>query len=297
MKYYLSKIRTQYHKATHSLEISKLGFDIVSGCQLRCIGCPNSIIKPKIKPISLSDFEACLSNIDADRIKVFRLFNFGEPLLHPDLPHLVNQIRNYNFKVGKIEISTNTQNCNFENLAETLKGKELDILVCSCDGDGTPAEYERLRPPAKWIKFVEFLTKAKELRDRYHPNLKLITRSICETEEGKARWRGVVEPLGWTPQFRGWLHLPGSERTKTVDLPHRNGLCTYMADVERYCYIDSDSNVVPCCVHPQAFLLGNLKEMKLSKILTSKVRFNYREQLQKNRSSLPICSKCDIFNN
>ena len=295
MKYYFSKIRTQYQKATRKLEISKFGFDIVSGCQLRCIGCPNSIIKPKIRPISVADFEQCLGNIDVNVIKVFRLFNFGEPLLHPDLPLLVNQIRKYDFKVDKIEISTNTQNSNFENLTEIFKGKELDILACSCDGDGTPAEYERLRPPAKWSRFIEFLTKAGELKERYHPNLKLITRSICETEEGKARWRELVEPLGWTPQFRDWMHLPGSERTKSVELPNKNGLCYYMSNVERYCYVDADANVVPCCVHPQAFLLGNLKEEKLSTILASRLRFNYQRQLQENRVSLPVCRKCDIF--
>ena len=295
MNFYLSKIRTSYQKAVGRLTISKLGFDIVSGCQLRCVGCPNSIIQPKIKTISLSDFEECLRNIDVNRIKVFRLFNFGEPMLHPDLPGLVNQVRKYNFKVGKIEISTNTQSCNFENLAETFRGKELDILACSCDGDGTPSEYERLRPPAKWSKFLEFLTKAKELRDRYHPNLKLITRSICETEEGRARWRRVVEPLGWTPQFRGWLNLPGTVRTKTVEIKNRNGLCYYMGDVERYCYIDAEANVVPCCVHPQAFLLGNLRERKLSDILTSRIRFNYQRKLLESRNHLPVCKECDIF--
>ncbi len=295
MNFFLSKARTFYQKAMGILTISKLGFDIVSGCQLRCIGCPNSIIQPKIKTISLSDFEKCLSNIDVNRIKVFRLFNFGEPLLHPNLPLLVNQIRKLDFKVGKIEISTNTQNCNFESLAETFRGKELDILACSCDGDGTPAEYERLRPPAKWSKFIEFLTKAKELRDRYHPNLKLITRSICETEEGRTRWRKVVEPLGWTPQFRGWLNLPGTGRIKPVEIQNRNGLCYYMGDVERYCYIDAEANVVPCCVHPRAFMLGNLMESKLSDILMSRVRFNYQKTLLGKRHLLSVCKECDIF--
>ena len=29
--------------------IYNLHFDIVHGCQLRCVGCPNSILQPKIK--------------------------------------------------------------------------------------------------------------------------------------------------------------------------------------------------------------------------------------------------------
>jgi hypothetical protein len=35
-------------------------FDIVQGCQLRCLGCPNSTLQPKIKRMSREDFERCL---------------------------------------------------------------------------------------------------------------------------------------------------------------------------------------------------------------------------------------------
>src|SRR5581483_1018256 len=61
-------------------------FDIVGGCQLRCVGCPNSTILNKVTRQTPSDFAACLSNIDVEHVALFRLFNYGEPLLHDDLP-------------------------------------------------------------------------------------------------------------------------------------------------------------------------------------------------------------------
>ena len=59
-----------------------LHFDIVNGCQLRCVGCPNSTLEPKIQRISIDDFDLCMGNIDVERIHTLRLFNYGEPLLH-----------------------------------------------------------------------------------------------------------------------------------------------------------------------------------------------------------------------
>src|SRR5512136_2389955 len=45
-----------------------LHFDIVHGCQLRCIACPNSTLESKIQMVTVEDFGRCLSNIDVERI-------------------------------------------------------------------------------------------------------------------------------------------------------------------------------------------------------------------------------------
>ena len=68
-------------------------FDIVHGCQLRCVGCPNSTLEPKIQRIAVDDFAKCLANIDVERIHTLRLFNYGEPLLHKQLASIVAQDR------------------------------------------------------------------------------------------------------------------------------------------------------------------------------------------------------------
>jgi len=73
--------------------IGTFHFDIVQGCQLRCIGCPNSILLPKIDHITPEAFDVCLQNVDVKRVKVMRLFNFGEPFLHPDLKGLMDVLK------------------------------------------------------------------------------------------------------------------------------------------------------------------------------------------------------------
>jgi radical SAM protein with 4Fe4S-binding SPASM domain len=263
-------------------EIGRLGIDIVHGCQLRCIGCPNSILLPKVKYMSLKD----------SRVMCLRLFNFGEPLLHHDVPGILNIIPKQLFEVGLVEISTNAQVQDFPMLAEIFKTGMLDRLVVSCDGDGTKDEYERLRPPAKWEKLIEFLTKAKEYRDACSKKTRLVTRNIVEDDKHKQRWIELLEPLGFTPHCRPWIRLPGSKKYPLDGDPRAiDGLCQYMQ--KKNLYVDYDGTVVPCCVHPRAGVLGNLMDSKYSEIYRSNSRRDFVEQLRNHRKDMAICGKCD----
>lgn len=274
-------------------EIDKCGVDVVHGCQLRCIGCPNSTIKPEIKYMDPADFRTILCNLDVDFIRSLRLFNFGESTLHPDLPGIVEQVKGNKWEVKTVEISTNAQHHNFRKLEEALKVGAITLLVVSCDGDGTPVEYERLRPPGKWEKLVEFLSKVSELQKKYAPDVTLMTRTICETDEGKARWTKLLEPLGWRPQFRRWINLPNSLRSPGSGQGVGKGLCVYMSRIN-HCYVDSDGTVMPCCVHPLVYTLGNLLDQKYSEILYGEPRRKLTKLLEAGRSDLDICKSCEF---
>ena len=295
--------------------ISKLGFDIVHGCQLRCVGCPNSVIRPKVKFISAEDFDLCMKNIDVSRVIEFRLYNYGEPLLHPDLLNVIRQIAKQSFKTERVEISTNAQVLNKEVLTEVIKDNIVNRIAVSCDGDGTSEEYERLRPPAKWSKLVSFLTSVAKIRDKYSSEEKfpLITRTVCTDKKTEEKWTELLKPLGWRPQFRVWKQFSGV----TADLPGLkkqlnppNKSCTYVrarrmrgvlygrsghifvdADA-RPLYVDYDGTVVPCCAHPRAAVLGNLKQKKYNEILADEKMKLFSKELTINRKNMSVCGKC-----
>jgi MoaA/NifB/PqqE/SkfB family radical SAM enzyme len=273
-------------------KILSLGIDIVHGCQLRCIGCPNATLKPNIQHMPHEVFEACLGNLDVACVKRLRLFNFGEPMFHPDLPGILRLIPKQRFRVEDVQLSTNAQVHRFDMLAEALKTGVLNTLAVSCDGDGTPEEYERLRPPARWDRLLEFMAKAQELRRAYSPATKLLTRTICQTEEGRRRWTETLVPLGFTPSFRGWQDLVGSVKGsdgKTKAIPE--GLCVYLQ--RKMLYVDFDCTVVPCCRHPMAGRLGNLKESTYSQIMSGQARQAFVRELKNNRRGMAICGQCD----
>lgn len=265
-------------------------FDIVNGCQLSCIGCPNSTLQPKVSRIRPEDFNLCLGNIDVKAIFLFRLFNFGEPLLHPELPAILREIPKQKWRAQHIELSTNAQFARWEVLEEALRERILTRLVVSCDGDGTPAEYERLRPPSRWSKLVEFLERAAALRDHWHPELELMTRTICTTPGGKERWNALLQPLGWTPEFRGWLTLPEAA-VRIEDQRGGSGVCEFLRKPASL-YVTADGDVVPCCGHPKVTMLGSLKHQTASAIMAGSARRDLAESLAVDRSAVPICGQC-----
>jgi radical SAM protein with 4Fe4S-binding SPASM domain len=287
-------------RSLHTFQI-----DIVHGCQLRCVGCPNSTIMDKVRRIDVADFRKCIENVDVDFIQYLRLFNFGEPLLHEDLTGILEALRDQPWRADILEISTNAQFCNWEDFASALRVGMLNRLVVSCDGDGTPQQYEALRPPSKWEKLIDFLQRARELRDKFAPDLELVTRTIVENTQSMNRWREVLEPLGWQPEFRDWKVLPEARDNMTGrDVIVPMDVCTFVAPSSRFheryhgevnqLYVDASGIVVPCCAHPKAADLGSLMNQRASELLSSPKRSAFIRQLEKDRSAIPICNKCEF---
>lgn len=287
-------------------DLFSVHFDIVHGCQLRCVGCPNSTLEPRIWSIPVEDFGRCLGNIDVERIHTFRLFNYGEPLLHRQLSAIVGEIPKQRWKVSVVEVSTNGQWVDWDEFEAMVKLEVVNKLVVSCDGDGTPESYERLRPPSEWEKLVEFLERARYLRDRWAPAMQLWTRTVIQKRADAQRWEDFLRPRGWMPEFRRWMLLPGSKENLTgrgVTVPR--GSCVFFADACEFTshpwfgeinqlYLDADGTVVPCCMHPQAGVFGNLKTQKYSEILNGAARRVMKQVMQDNRAAMPVCGRCDV---
>ncbi|MEQ1742557.1 MAG: SPASM domain-containing protein [Candidatus Nitrotoga sp.] len=290
----------------HPKHLYSVHFDIVHGCQLKCVGCPNSTLEPEIYRISVEDFARCLGNMDVERIHSLRLFNYGEPLLHKQLSSIVAQIPRQSWKVSVVEISTNAQKVYWDDFEEMLKLEVVTKLFVSCDGNGTPESYEHLRPPSKWGRLIEFLERAASLRDRWAPGMQLLTRTVVHSEEDARRWESVLRPRGWIPEFRRWMALPQAQENKTgrvLTVPR--GTCTFVAEAKDFdshpwfgeinqLYVDADGTVVPCCMHPKAGILGNLMTQKFSEILVGEARRKFKQQQTDNRVAMSVCGSCDV---
>lgn len=296
------------NRSEKATSIYTVQFDIVHGCQLRCVGCPNSTLLPDVTRIAVDDFNQALQNIDVDRIHTLRLFNFGEPLLHHNLAGIVECIPRQPWKVSVVEISTNAQKVDWHDFEDMLKLEVVNRLVVSCDGDGTPAEYERLRPPSRWERFTEFLERARELRDKWAPAMQLVTRTVCNPEppENRQRWREILQPRGWTPEFRRWMALPGAVSNMTGRVMKApNQVCGFLQEASAFkghpwhgqinlLYVDADGTVVPCCLHPQAGVLGNLFTQTFNQILAGPQRAALVQSMKTSRAALPVCGQCDM---
>lgn len=275
-----------------TLGLRKVHFDIVDGCNLKCVGCPNSTMIKKVRRIDEQTFETCLRNIDVPHISLLRLFILGEPLLHDNVAGLLNCIKRQSFTVGTVEISTNGQHHDFGRLEAIFRTGRLDRLAVSCDGDGTASEYERLRPPGKWPRLIEFLQQAKHLRDEFSPSTQLITRTIAVNQEARENWTRLLTPLGWTPDFREWTYMPGSAEDLTEGTKKPSaGVCSFLRE-PRQLYIGYDGQVHPCCVSLEAGNFGNLTQQRFSQIVTGELRAGMISEMKRTRQGMGVCSHC-----
>ena len=273
-------------------QIDTFHFDIVQGCQLRCIGCPNSILLPKIDHITAEKFAQCLANVDVDRVDVFRLFNFGEPFLHPDLGGLLNVLKQQKWQANKVEISTNAMIFDEKKVRDIMSSGMVTHFYVSCDGDATPAEFERLRPPAKWDKLIHFLEEVRRIKQELESPIELKTRNICMTEDGRARWLSVLGARGWEPEFREWNILPGSSGEPWGRPPIvTNKVCWQMSGVNLF--VDCHGDVIPCCAYPDLPPMGNLLTEKFSDVHRGAPRKKMLNFLKTDRVNDKICGNCE----
>jgi hypothetical protein len=242
--------------------------------------------------MSVDEFAKCLENIDVKHIHLLRPYNYGEPLLHPNLADILIQIPKQSWTCDIVEISTNAQHFDEDQLTKIFKTGVLKKLYVSCDGDGTPEEYERLRFPAKWGKLINFMVKTKAIRDKYAPGITLQTRTCCEDAKSKERWEKVVYPLGWETEFRNFCLLPQSLKIITKRNPIiPKGLCEWV--LPGYLFVDYDCSVIACCAHPRAFEFGDLRQEKYSKIYFGRRRQLFLNMLKQKRKKMTICGKCE----
>lgn len=257
-----------------------------------CVGCPNSTLKPKTLFVTKEFFNHCLSNVDVDEIDQFRLFLFGDPMLHPELPTIVEQIPKQKFKTRRIDISTNGQCKITDTLKDVIKQKIVTDFGISCDGNCNAEDYERLRPPGKWNKLIEYFETVSELQKRYNPNLTLIARIICTKRTGQKKWKELLKPLGFDPRFRYRRKDPQSVYAQAKKIKPAKGACDFVR--KSYFYITANGTAVPCCVHPKASDLGNISEQTYSEICRNG-RKNFAKVLKHFRQRHPICGKCEIL--
>jgi radical SAM protein with 4Fe4S-binding SPASM domain len=273
--------------------IHALHFEIVQSCQLRCIGCPVTTLQPKIQEISPDLFARCLANIDVPAVRDFNLFNYGEPLLHHDLPGIIAAVARSPLEIGSLEISTNAQFARWDQIERVVSMRVLDRFIVSCDGDGSPESYERLRPPGKWSVLMDFLRRLAELRAKHDPSLQLVTRTIVTSVSDCERWREILEPLGWSSDFRGWKILPEAMNQSGRHPVPGKGVCRFLEIPGHHLYVNVDGTVVPCCAHPGAGDLGSLATSTFREILRGQKRSAFVETMRTDRASMPICSECE----
>lgn len=150
-------------------KIQKFDYQVdVSGvCNLHCISCPrgNFPKQPKGGFMAPDTYRQVVEKIIRDDpfTGIITLYNWGEPLLHPQLPEIIKITEEYGLLSA---ISSNL--CVDRDFTEVIKSKPTWFRISL---SGWEENYEITHTGGRWKRLYRNMFRLRELMDRYHPEM------------------------------------------------------------------------------------------------------------------------------
>ncbi|MBM4176077.1 MAG: radical SAM protein [Ignavibacteria bacterium] len=294
--------------------------DPINICNLDCPLCASKTQNYDKGRMSFETFKIVLDKIPS--LKVLVLFNWGEPLLHPEIFQMIEE--SVSRSIYTITHSNFSLRQNFQ-FFERLIGSGLHQLVISADG-ASQETYERYRVKGRFDWVIENIKQTvaakKNLRKR-DPKIvwKFLVNKYNEHEIDKAEL--MARELGVEITFDNMgladdlpdISFPGTlEERKNLWLPkNQKFILDYYRNENKLpindkpCYqlfssivVNPDAKVTPCCwITNKDNVWGDLNSQSIQEIWHgenykySRSLFNtldYKGSVEKN-----ICTKCEIF--
>jgi MoaA/NifB/PqqE/SkfB family radical SAM enzyme len=216
-------------------------------CNLRCPYCHTGAGRFGRRPamLDLARARALLDEI-GDSLLLVELFNWGESLLHPELPELVADASRRGLST---RVNTNFSMPFSDAQAERLVASGLTDLFVSIDGATQPV-YERYRVGGDLTRVLDNCRRVAAAKRRLgatSPQLTLqYLRFPCNEQEGDAIRRVAAETGMRLLAFRGATPDPAWDAAPAWPpwfLEHRPGPCPYLFG---HPVFTVDGNVAPC---------------------------------------------------
>lgn len=227
-----------------------LVIDSVNACNLQCPGCPtgrrqNSGRTKRIMDIALLD--SFLDNI-GKYVIIADLFNWGEPLLHPNIEHIVKML--HDRRIFQ-QISTNL-NINDPQILEKVCDAGLDFLIVSISGV-TQETYGKYHRKGDIELVVDNLRKIVNYNKKLKYNYPIIElkylmfkHNIHQIEAARILAKEIGVDI-FRPCYAGGPEeeiLGLNEEKKKLLYPDTGKLCSQLW---RTIVLNSDGGIAPCC--------------------------------------------------
>lgn len=292
--------------------VMKLGPDSIfleptNACNLRCPMCPTGSGKAQRKR-GIMDVALAAKIIGEIRHKpsLFGYWLAGEPLLHPQITELVRLAADAGLGPG---IHTNGTQLD-EDLSEALIRAGLKWVSFSFDGDNA-ADYERMRPPARYEDTIEriktFLRVKQRIGEDAGPHVIIQTLIPFEnetvhpygvllecSEEFRRRFDGLPVNQFNAILVHGWS---GQMEDCLTAAPNRAGLGgRWVCNVPwKDMTIAWNGDVVTCCGDLDAVnVLGNVAQENLYDVWNGKGYQQFRRAMSGGEiEQWKLCGVCE----
>ena len=189
--------------------------DIAGMCNLHCISCPRGNWPRHRKPgfMSAETYGRLVDKIllDDPWTGIISLYNWGEPLLNPDLPEIINITR----KKGLL--SAISSNLAMEKDFKAVVQAGPDWFRISNSGWGK--NYEITHTGARWDIFLSNCKKLSEYRRRYSPEMlvELFFHIYSHNRQDFSKIQTLCDELDFTLRYRHAALAPLDNIAKIVE--------------------------------------------------------------------------------
>jgi MoaA/NifB/PqqE/SkfB family radical SAM enzyme len=174
--------------------------EVAGMCNLHCISCPRGNWPRHRKPglMSAETYGRLIDKIllDDPWTGIITLYNWGEPLLNPELPEIIRLTR----KKGLL--SAVSSNLAMEKDFEDVVRSGPDWFRISNSGWG--AHYETTHTGAKWDRFLANCRKLSAYKRRHRPEMivELFFHIYSHNRQDFSKMQALCDELGFTLRYR-----------------------------------------------------------------------------------------------
>ena len=215
--------------------------DVSNACSLRCPYCPTGAREFGRKPgfLPMEHIEELMERVGRYLYIAF-LYNWGEPLLHPDLPKIVAQVRSRNI------LTVISTNLNIRNPAklEAVLDSGLDHLIVSIDG-ATQEVYSQYRVKGNLdlvLENLRYLVDYKRKIKRKNPTIEWQFLVFDHNRHEVEMARKLAGDIG-VNVFRT---SPGFVPENHIEAWGREAWCNFLWDTIT---MQVDGGIGACCHH------------------------------------------------
>jgi radical SAM protein with 4Fe4S-binding SPASM domain len=283
--------------------------DPINICNLHCPLCPTGrgvLARPRGR-MALDDLRQIIDQIAPYAYRV-ELYNWGEPLLHPDIFDMIEYAVHKRITVG---LSSNLNRLD-RNSARRLVESGLSQLVVSIDG-ATQESYETYRRGGSLERVLENLKLLTETRALYKRSTPFIIGRMLigkHNERQVEAVRDIVYQAGADSFATGMLYINTHDAQQREDWISTDPACSpydqaqpelentwHCRDLWENMVINWDGGVAPCCwLHDPQFDFGNALEQTIREIWNGPYYVSARRALGKHPQQpgdVPtICHRC-----
>ena len=264
----------------------KIYIEITNNCNLDCSFCIKN--KRSKKLITLDEYSKVLKNIKPYTKYVY-LHLMGEPLLHPKINEIIDMtsdiginvnITTNGYLINRVGSNKNIRQINvslhsFDDKYKINLDDYLNKVFDACEilnNNGTIINY-RL-----WVNSKYYQEIINKLKEKYNTKIKFNHNGNFTLKDNIF----VSKKEGFT-----WPTLNSNEEGSSI------GTCLALKD---HIGILSNLDVVACCLDSNGDIsFGNLNDISLSDILSSKKFLKLKNEFENNIKSEKLCQNCNFY--